>query len=52
MANWKFWNNPIEKRESSLTDEIVQRILARAEGGVSLPTSTASSRDRGGNLGA
>ena len=41
MANWKFWNNPTERRESSLTDEIVQRILARAEGGVTLPTSTA-----------
>ena len=39
--NWRFWNTPAERRESSLTDEIVNRILARAEGGVTLPTSTA-----------
>ena len=41
MVNWRFWNTPAERRESSLTDEIVNRILARAEGGVTLPSTTA-----------
>ena len=64
--NWRFWTSPpelragadgepdqpstTERRESSLTDEIVNRILARAEGGVTLPTSTAVQGDRGGHL--
>ncbi len=39
--NWRFWNTPAERRESSLTDEVVRAILARADGGVTLPNSTA-----------
>ena len=40
--NWKFWNTPaLERRESSLTDEVVRAILARAEGGVTSPDATA-----------
>ena len=38
--NWRFWDTP-ERRETSLTDEVVRAILARAEGGVTLPNSTA-----------
>ena len=39
--NWKFWNNALERRESSLTDEVVRAILSRAEGGVTAPDATA-----------
>ena len=64
--NWRFWTSPpelragaggepdqpstAERRESSLSDEIVNRILARAEGGVTLPTSTAVQEIAAGHL--